>query len=270
MQERDFEQAEAEAEAEAATPRKSDGNSSAPTSVQSATDTTLVNPFTLFRQRNSTGGGFFRGDLIKCDYRSGEWVREHGEERTLIDPDERFIVNPHEMIDTWTKWVDGKVIDRQIYRTSDGQFAPERDALGDLDERQWPYDRSGRKRLDPWQRAVFLPMKGSDGEVVAFRATGQGAIAEIGELVGMYGSADRHGRFPIVQPDARSFESQHGSKIFVPVFRLVGWDYWEPDTPAPQVSPVAVPIAARTQSRPTPRQLPKRDEGGDMDDEIPF
>ena len=207
--------------------------SAAPTHVPAATDGRLVNPFTLFRQRNSTGGGFFRGDLIKCDYRSGEWTREHGEERTLIDVAERFIVNPHEMIETWTKRIDGKVIDRQIYRTIDGQFAPEREELGDMDERQWPWDRSGKKRKDPWERAVYLPMKGSDGEVVAFRATGQGAIAEIAELVGMYGSADRHGKSPVVQPDARSFESQHGSTIYVPVFRLVDWDFWEPDTPAP-------------------------------------
>jgi hypothetical protein len=156
------------------------GDAAVPATVPAATDGgRLVNPFTLFRQRNSTGSGFFRGDLIKCDHRTGEWVREHGEERTLIDAGECFIVNPHEMVDTWTKWVDGKVIDRQIYRTVDGQFAPERDALGDLDERQWPLDRSGRKRLDPWQRAVFLPMKGRDGEVVAFRATGRGAISEM-------------------------------------------------------------------------------------------
>jgi hypothetical protein len=241
-----------------------------PATAPAATDGRLVNPFTLFRQRNSTGGGFFRGDLIKCDHRTGEWVREHGEERTLIDADERFVTNPHEMIDTWTKWIDGKVIDRQIYRTIDGEFAPERDALGDLDERSWPWDRSGKKRLDPWQRAVYLPMKGNDGEVVAFRATGQGAIAEIAELVGMYGSADRHGKFPVVKPDARNFESQHGSTIYVPVFRLVDWQFWEADTPAPSVSPVPLPPPASVKPTTTApvNALPQR--GGDMDDEIPF
>jgi hypothetical protein len=257
------------AETEAAPPIRSDG-AAVPPNVPAAADARLVNPFTLFRQRSSGGGGFFRGDLIKCDYRSGEWTREHGEKKTLIDADERFIVNPHEMIDTWTKRVDGKVIEREVYRVIDGEFAPERDALGDLDERRWPWDRSGKRRKDPWERAVYLPMKGNDGEVVAFRATGQGAIAEIAELVGMYGNADRHGKFPVVKPDSRSFESQHGSTIYVPVFRLVDWQFWEADTPAPPVSPVAVPIAAPTQSKPAPRQLPKHGEDSDMDDEIPF
>ena len=68
----------------------------------------LINPFALFRQRNSGGGGFFRGDLLKCDYRTGEWLRVRGENETQVDPDERFIVNPHEMIDSWTKFIDGK------------------------------------------------------------------------------------------------------------------------------------------------------------------
>jgi hypothetical protein len=248
-----------------------EGNGAAvPTTAPAPTDGRLVNPFTLFRQRNSTGGGFFRGDLIKCDYRSGEWTREHGEERTLIDAAEHFIVNPHEMVDTWTKRIDGKVIDRQIYRTIDGQFAPERDALGDNDERHWPWDRSGKKRKDPWERAVYLPMKGSDGEVVAFRATGQGAIAEIAELVGMYGSTDRHGKFPVVEPDSRSFESQHGSTIYLPVFRLVDWQFWEPDTPAPSVSPVPLPPPASVKPTATAPAKPLSQRGGDMDDEIPF
>jgi hypothetical protein len=129
-------------------------------------------------------------------------------------------------------------------------------------------DRSGRQRKDPWQRAVYLPMKGADGEVCAFKATGAGAIAEIGELVGMYGSADRRAKLPVIQPDNRSFESQHGSVIYVPVFRLVDWDYWEPDTPAPQVQPVAVPSAPPKPALLTPKQ--KGSDVSDLDDEIPF
>jgi hypothetical protein len=90
-----------------------------------------INPFALFRQRNSGGGGFFRGDLLKCDYRTGEWLRVRGENETQIDPDERFIVNPHEMIDAWTKFIDGKRVAQKVYRTIDGEMAPEREELGD-------------------------------------------------------------------------------------------------------------------------------------------
>jgi hypothetical protein len=207
-------------------------------------DTRLINPFVAFRQRNSTGGAFFHGPIVKCDHRSGEWVRVRGENESPIDPDERLVVNPLEMVDTWAKFIDGKRVEGKVYRTADGEFAPAREALGDMDERKWPWDRSGKQRKDPWQRAVYLPLRGEDGEICAFKATGAGAIAEIGELVGMYGSADRHGKLPVIKPDSRSFESQHGSVIYVPVFRLVDWDYWEPNTPTPAVAPVPIPPPA--------------------------
>jgi hypothetical protein len=229
----------------------------------------LINPFTLFRQRNSGGGGFFRGDLLKCDYRTGEWLRVRGENETQIDPDERFIVNPHEMVDTWTMFINGKRAAQKVYRTVDGEMAPAREELGDNDEGAWP-SRNGKAK-DPWQRAV--PMRDSAGELVAFKATGNSAIGEIGELVGMYGSANRHGRFPVVALETRNFESQHGSLIYVPVFKLTGWAFWEPDTPAPEVQPVPLPPAPS----PSPTAKPvaatttrKADTSAGMDDEIPF
>jgi len=117
----------------------------------------MVNPFAVFRQRNASGAVLFRGDLIKCVHSSGQWLREHGESQTLIGPDERFIVNPLELVDTWTKFSDGKLIERRVYRTVEFEFAPERKALGDHDERHWEMERNGRKRKDPWSRAVYLP-----------------------------------------------------------------------------------------------------------------
>jgi hypothetical protein len=186
----------------------------------------LVNPFVLFRQRNA-GGEFFRGDLIKLDHNTGAFLRTRGENKVMIEPGTQFLVNPHEMVDTWTKRVDDKIVEpRRVYRAADGRFAPDREELGDNDERYWPPDKSG-KRKDPWSRQVLLPMRADDDEIVAFSATGQGAIAEVAELVGMYGAIDRHGKFPRAALENRSFLSQHKSKIFVPVFRLVAWQFWE-------------------------------------------
>jgi hypothetical protein len=229
-----------------------------------------VNPFVLFRQQNSAGG-FFKGDLLKMDHNTGAVLRERGSNKTVIDPGERFTVNPNEMIDTWSKFIDGKLIERRVYRTADGEMAPEREELGDTEENAWPLDKAGKKRKDPWSRMVYLPMKGADGEVVAFKATGGSAIGEIGELVGMYGSADRHGRLPVVVIETRNFESQHGNTIHVPVFRLVDWGLWD-DQPTPMAKPVLVPIAPS--AKPTTDKLAararKRAVGGDLDDDIPF
>jgi hypothetical protein len=229
-----------------------------------AAGTRLANPFVLFRQQNQSGG-FFKGDLIKLDHTYGEFYRARGEIKTPIDDGERLITNPVEMIDVWTRFADGKVIDRRVYRTANGEFAPKRHELGDTDKDRWP------KGKDPWQRQVLLPMRGDDNEVCAFSATGQGAIAEIAELVGMYGEADRHGKFPIIELDTRSFESQHGTTIYVPIFRLKDWGYWEPDTPAPEARPVPIPPPAPptppSSSTFKPAAIAKRN---DMDDEIPF
>jgi hypothetical protein len=231
----------------------------------------LVNPFAIFRQRNASGAVLFRGDLIKCDHNTGEWLRMHGENAILIG-NERFVVNPLELIDTWDKYVSGKRIDRKVYRTIDFEFAPEREVLGDLDESRWELDRSGKRRKDPWARAVYLPLKAlSEGELCAFKATGQGAIGEIAELCGMYASADRGGKLPVIEPDARSFESQHGSTIYVPVFRLVDWAFWEGDMPAPPV-PLRPASTVSLPTKPATAKLaaPAAAKRGDMDDEIPF
>ena len=114
----------------------------------------------------------------------------------------------------------------------------------------------------------------SDGAICAFKATGQGAIGEIGELCGMYGSADRGGRFPVIAPDARSFESQHGSMIHIPVFRLVDWQFWDADTPAPPVplrpaSAVSLPAKPATARLAAPAPAPVDARRSDMDDDIP-
>jgi hypothetical protein len=244
-----------------------------PASVPVATTERLVNPFAIFRQRNASGAVLFRGDLIKCDHNTGEWLRLHGGNATLIGADERFVVNPLELVDTWDKYVGGQRIDRKVYRTIDFEFAPEREALGDLDESRWELDRSGRRHKDPWSRAVYLPLKASsDGALCAFKATGGGAIGEIAELCGMYASADRGGKLPVIEPDARSFESQHGSTIFVPVFRLVDWAFWEGDMPAPPVplrpaSTVSLPAKPAVTAK---LAAPAAAKQSDLDDTIPF
>jgi len=230
-----------------------------------------VDPFVLFRERNSTTGGFLKCDQIKLDHNTGALLRERGNSKTVIEPDQRgqrrYSVNPHLMIERWVKFVDGKLVDQKIYRTAEGELAPtDREEFGlDLDERRWPLKYGERK--DPWSREVYLPMKGTDGELVAFKATGKGAIAEIGELVGMYGSANRHGKVPVVDIDSRSFDSTHGSTIHVPVFRLLDWALWD-DQPVPAAQPVAVPIAPP--ATPAAKALPPKRAANDMDDDLPF
>lgn len=257
---------------------KTDGNGAAPVTVPARP---LINPFALFAQRNR-GGGFFRGPLIKCEHTTGEFLRVQGETKTLVEAGERFVANVYELTDMWSKWVGGKLVDRRVYRAINGEMAPPREELGDVDEGYWPL--KGNKPKDPWQRQVYLPMRGRDGEVCAFVASGQGAISEVGELVGMYASTDRQGKFPVVELGTRNFESQHGSIIYVPRFSLVDWQYWQPDTPAPPVALVPMPqpvtpaiTSAKTEAIANNSDTPTKSQkkrgsvgGGGLDDEIPF
>jgi hypothetical protein len=225
----------------------------------------LVNPFVLFRQQNSSGG-FFKGDIIKMDHNTGALLRKHGNDVTVIAEDQRvYIVNPNMMVVRWVKFVNGQMVDQNIYRTADGEIAPKRQGLDDND---WKERRLHKK--DPWQQEVYLPMKGVDSEVVAFKATGGSAISEIGELVGMYGEANRRGLIPEVEIESSSFETQHNTTVYYPVFRLIGWKLWDGE-PLPPVQPVAVPIAPPPRPAPALSVPPKASAATcDLNDEIPF
>src|SRR5262249_54798823 len=207
------------------------------TAVTAPPGTKLVNPFVLFRQRNSSGG-FLKCEEVKMDHNTGALFRGRGNNKPMIGPGQRrHRINPNLMVERWVEYVAGKLVDEKVYRTAEGELAPtDREEFGiDLDEHDWPIVNG--KHKDPWSREVYLPMKGTDGEVVAFKATGKSAIAEIGELVGMYGSADRGGKVPVVEIESRTFEAEpHGNTIHVPVFRLVDWELWD-GVPTPMAQP---------------------------------
>jgi hypothetical protein len=231
----------------------------------------MVNPLAVFCQRNSTTPALLRVDLLKCNHVTGEWTRARGESATPIKADDQFLVNPQELIDTWTKFVGGQFVERRVYRAAHFEFAPERAELGDLDETKW--DWSGNKRRDPWLRAGYIPMKVvGDNETLAFRATGAGAIGEVGELVGMYASTARDGKVPVVRLASRSYESTHGNLIYVPVFKLLSWAFWEADTPLPPL-PLRAASAVSLPAKVTKAAIAKLVElpqPADIDDKIPF
>jgi hypothetical protein len=234
----------------------------------------FVDPLAHWAARNSSAA-FFKGALLKLNYRTGQFTR--GETKTPISATETFIANPNEMIDGWLKFVDGKLMDKDLVRLADGVMPKELDELPDRDERRWPMGRDGKRR-DPWQRALYLPVKCADGEVCAFSATGKSAIEEVADFVAMYRRADRDGKLPVVLFSSRSYEhKEYGYDIFVPVLRLVGWDYWEPGQPAPPVRPIMVPstpsAAAAKPAAITARKAKSRADDLDADDdvdEIPF
>ena len=112
----------------------------------------FVDPLAHWAQRNS-GGAFFKGDLIKLNYRNGQWTR--GEGKSPISATETFIANPNEMIDGWLKFIDGKLVDKDLARLTDGVMPKEPEELPDRDERRWPMGRDGKRRGPAEERAVL-------------------------------------------------------------------------------------------------------------------
>ena len=68
----------------------------------------------------------------------------------------------------------------------------------------------------------------------------------------------------------RSFQNQSGGTTYVPDFKIVGWEFWEPDTPAEPLQPIAVPIAPPGKPAAAKLSAPGKPKRDDMDDEVPF
>jgi hypothetical protein len=130
------------------------------------------------------------------------------------------------------------------------------------------------KRCD-WRPTVYLPLRSLDDPTDAamcFTGTGKGARVAVGELCKVYGrlGADRGGRDFVVMLETRSFPNNEGGTTVWPVFRPIGYEFFVPDTPAPAVQPVLVPIAPAANPSVAKLAAPAGTTRGDMDDEIPF
>jgi hypothetical protein len=230
------------------------------------TPTKLVDPFDLYLQHEEGSGAFFDGDFINFNGQTGAWTR--GPDKEPIGATVMFLCNMHEVWLGWIKLVDGKIVDRRIGRLVDGYQRPPREELDDFEEHSWPRNRRSGEPEDPWHQTTYLPMRCMEDDAPCvygpFAAT---ALRAIRDFVATYRRVDRGGKFPVVLLESRSFQNQGGGTTYVPVLKIVGWEYWD-GTPAPEVEPVPIkpPSAAKPAALP-PRKAPGR---GDMDDEIPF
>lgn len=164
----------------------------------------------------------------------------------------------------WVKIIDGKIVARELGLVVDGYERKLRKELDDAEECRWPFINGIRQ--DPWKPTTYLPMRNDeDGGLVVygpFSDSGRGAIKY---FVSVVRRSDRGGKDPQVLLESRKFTNQHGGVNYAPVFKIVGWDYWD-GQPALEVQPIAVPIAPAAPAK-TALAKPER---SDMDDEVPF
>jgi hypothetical protein len=222
--------------------------------------TRKVNPFALYADLYG-GENFFEGDFVKLSQEDG-WVR--GSEKEQIGETEMFCANLLEARHGWIKYNQGERPQRLTVRVADNPQGIPRESCGDMDPRLWNKDR------DPWVSTIYLPMRClTDDSIVCFTGGGQGASKAVGELCKVYArpGADRGGKMPVILLEDFTFENRSGGTTRWPRFKIVDWQFWEADTPAPPVE--LVEISATEAPKPAAIESPKA-RYSDMDDSIPF
>ena len=127
----------------------------------------------------------------------------------------------------WQRWEDGKPVERRIGLVADKFVPPQRNELGDTDERQWELQDDGTRR-DPWQFQMTLPITRLDagGETYNFTTGSKGGLACVNRLTRAYGRRLRDEKVPgvpIVELKADHYRHRTYGKIFYPVMNIVGW-----------------------------------------------
>jgi hypothetical protein len=222
--------------------------------------TRKVNPFALYSQLYG-GEDFFEGDYVRLS-QEGPYVR--GPEKEEIDATALFVVNLQEARHGWINF-DGERPKRLTVYIRDNPEGIPRESCGDNDPRYWK-----KQGKDPWVPTVYLPMRDlSDNSIVCFNGMGQGASKAMGELCRIYArpGADRGGKMPVLLLESFTFENRSGGTTRWPRFKIVDWQFFEPDTPAPPVE--LIEVSATEPPKPKAIAAPKV-RSSDMDDTIPF
>jgi hypothetical protein len=240
------------------------------TKSAAAAEMRLVDPLDLYLEREPGGTDFFDGEFINFNGQTGVWTR--GSKKDPIRSTVMFLCNMREIAIGWAKIVDSKIADRQIGRIEDGYQRLPREELDDRDDRRWPFNNRD-EREDPWKMTTYLPMRClEDGEPVVFGPFAPTQLAAIKQLVKVFRRVDRGGKDPVLLLGSESFKNKSGGTTYKPVFKIVGWEFWELDKPAPPMTPIAVPIAPPDKPATGKLAAPgrKRAVGGDLGDDIPF
>jgi hypothetical protein len=221
-------------------------------------DTKLVNPFDVYAKLYG-GEEFFDGDFVRLT-QDGPYVR--GSEKEEVGATETFVIDLLQARHGWINF-QGERPKRLTVRVAENPEGIPRASCGDNDSNRW---KNGK---DPWVPTIYLPMRAmADNAIVCLNLSGQGGMKALGELCRVYArpGADRKGKMPVLVLDSFTFENRSGGTTRWPRFKIVGWEYFEPDTPAPEVE--MIQVSATEPPKPKALEAPKK--RSDLDDDLPF
>jgi len=147
----------------------------------------------------------------------------------------------------WVKFVDGKPVDYRIGLVRDGYILPSRESLGDNDPAFWPTDTRGQPQ-DVWVKQSYLPILDIESnEMLCFVTGSQGGGQGLRELMDRYRSKARTSEVPIISLQSDSYPHDTYGRVFIPIFKIVGWHDLG-TVPPPPVKVTVAQLSARTPS----------------------
>ena len=150
---------------------------------------------------------------------------QYGVDADVLALGTRLVPHMAELRAGYIKWHDGAPIDENMVRVAEGKPIPEREALGDDDDKLWELDPNGVP-LDPWQICNTLPMKDIEtGEEFVFTTGSRGGIGAIGKLSMSYGRQRyRHdGQLPVIEIGSDPYRHKTYGDVPYPTFKIVAW-----------------------------------------------
>jgi hypothetical protein len=126
------------------------------------------------------------------------------------------------VVTAWVCWKDGRLVEHRI--TQPGQYHPDREELGNLDEKAWEVGLND-KPSDPWRDTRYLhlmdPQTGADFTFVTDTFGGRRGIGDLKSQIANVRSS-HPASVPILKLCSTPWKTKFGVKQR-PEFKVVGW-----------------------------------------------
>jgi hypothetical protein len=126
----------------------------------------------------------------------------------------------------WIKFLDGKVVDRKMYRVAEGVRPPDREQLDSVEMIGSKDPKSGLSN-DPWVYQYLLPLENNAGDLVIFVTSSMGGKRAVADLCKSYSrraQRTRNSEQPVIKLASGIMPSRLFGDVPRPVFEIIGWD----------------------------------------------
>jgi hypothetical protein len=159
--------------------------------------------------------GLILGRMLK--FQEGRWRIE---KEDFHPGNSHFAANG--MATCWVKWQERRPVEHLV--TQDGQRHPDREELGDLDQRRWEPGLNGEP-ADPWRDTRYLHLVDKrTGAELTFITDSFGGLRAVGDLRSQIANVRcaHPGARAVVQLGSAQWKTKFGLKLR-PQFHVVDW-----------------------------------------------